>query len=64
MTALGEVADTFQVANDAGHIVHILAVADGALFQIPLVDMATIVADGIGYIEGEIIASFGGCHTE
>ena len=64
LSALREVADTLQVADDAGHIVHILAVADGTLFQIPLVDVAAVVTDGVGYIEGEIVATFGGGHVE
>ena len=59
-----EVAYPFQVADDAGHVVHVLAVADGALFQVTLVYVATVVADGIGYVEREVIASFLGRHLQ
>ena len=64
LAALREVADAFQVAYDAGHVVHIFAVADGAFMEIPFVDMATVVADSIGNIESEIIATLGSCHPQ
>ncbi len=64
LSTLREVTDTLQVADDTGHVVHILAVADGTLFEIPLVDMAAVVADGVGYVEGKVIAPFGGSHTQ
>ena len=59
LAALGEVADTFAVADDTGHVIHILAVAYGTFFERPFVDMAAVVADGVGYIESKVVASFG-----
>ena len=59
-----EIADTFQIADDAGHVIHILAVAMRTLLEIALVDMSAIVADGVGDVIGEIIATFLCCHAE
>ena len=63
LTALGEVADTFEITDDAGHVVHVLAVADRTFFEIPFVDMAAVVADGVGYVESKVVASFSSRHT-
>ena len=60
----GGVADTFQVANDAGHIVYIRTAAFGAFVQVTLVDMTTVVTDRVRDVESEVVASFLGCHTE
>lgn len=59
-----EVADAFQVADDAGHVVDVLAVAHWTLFQVAFVDMATVVADGVGYVEGEIVAPLCSRHAQ
>ena len=64
LAALGEIADAFEVADDAGHVVNILAVADGTFFEITLVDMAAVVADGVGYVECEVVAAFGGGNAQ
>ena len=63
LSALGEVADALEVADDAGHVVNILAVADGTFFEITLVDMSAVVTDGVGYVEGKVVASFCGCNS-
>ena len=35
-----------------------------ALLQIALVDMATVVADGIGDVEGKVVTTLLGCHLQ
>ena len=59
-----EIADTFQIADDAGHVIHILAVAMRTLLEIALVDMSAIVADGIGDVECKIVAPLLGRHAQ
>ena len=57
LTSLREVAYALQIADDTCHIVDILAAAMRTLLQVTLVDMTTIVADGVGDIEREVVAS-------
>jgi hypothetical protein len=38
--------------------------AYGTLFQVPLVNVATVVAYSIGYIEGKVVATLGRSHTQ
>ena len=64
LSSLREVTNALQVADNAGHIVHILAVTDGTLVQIPLVNVSTVVANGIRHVKGEVIASLCCCHAE
>ena len=47
LSSLREVTNALQIADNASHIVHILAVTDGTLVQIPLVNVSTVVANGI-----------------
>ena len=54
----GEVGHTFEITNDACEIVHILALAVWALREITLVDVSAVVAQCVGDVEGEIIATF------
>ena len=35
-----------------------------ALFEVSFVDVAAVVADGVGDVEREVVASFLGCHAE
>ena len=51
MPCLGEIADTLHISDDAGQIIHILAVTFGTFMQIPFVDMMAFVTYCIRYIE-------------
>ena len=64
MARLAEIADALQVADDAGQVVDVVAVALGAFLQVALVDVAAIVADGIGHVESEVVAAFAGSHAQ
>ena len=64
MAGLGEAADALHVADDAGEVVNVLAVAFGALVEVTLVDVAAVVADGVGNVEGEVVAAFLRGHAE
>ena len=55
---LREVADALQITDDTGHVVDILRMAVWALFQVALINMPTIVTNGIGNVESKIVASF------
>ena len=61
---LAEITDTFQVTNDTGQIVYVVAVAFGAFFQVTLVDMTAVVANGVRNVESEIVAAFAGSHSK
>ena len=63
LAGLGEAADTFHISDNAGKVIHVLAVAFRAFMEIALVDMATVVANGVGDIKGEIVAPFLRCHA-
>ena len=54
----GKTADALQVADDTCDVVNVLAVAVRAFVQVTLVYMTTVVADGIGNVKGEIVATF------
>ena len=64
LAGLAEVGDTAQVADDAGQVVDILGMAMGALLEVAFVDVAAVVADGVGNVEGEIVAAFLGGHLQ
>ena len=64
LARLGEIADSFQVADDTREIVHILTAADGTLVQVAFVYMPAIVASRIGDVESEVVGTFLRCHTE
>ena len=59
-----EIADPLQVANDARHVVHVLAVAMRSFLEVSLVDIATVVTDGVWDIEREVVASLFGCNAQ
>ena len=59
-----EVAYTLQVADDTSQIVEILRSAHRALMQVVLVNVTTIIAERVGNVEGEIVASLLCCHTQ
>ena len=64
MTRLAEIADAFQVTDDAGQVVDVVAVALGAFFEVTLVDVAAVVTDGVRNVEGEVVAAFTCRHTQ
>ena len=64
LSCFGEIAYSFQISDDSGKVIYIGAVAHGAFLEVTLVDMSTVVADGVGDVEGEIVAAFAGGHSE
>ena len=64
LTCLREVGYALQVANDTGHIVHVLRMAVRTLMQVALVDGSTLVAHGVGNIEREVVTAFLCCHLQ
>ena len=64
LTGLREVGNALQIADDTRHVIDILRMAVGALLQIALVDMAAVVADGVGDVEGEVVTTFLGSHLQ
>ena len=64
MPCLGEIADTLHISDDAGQIIHILAVTFGTFMQIPFVDMMAFVTYCIRNIECEVVATFGSGNTK
>ena len=64
LSCLGEVRDAFEIADDTCHIVHIVRVTFGTLMQIAFVYCSALVADGVRYIERELVASFDGSYVQ
>ena len=64
LPCLGEIADTFHISDDAGQIIHILAVTFGTFMQISFVDMMAFVTYCIRNIECEVVATFGSGNTK
>ena len=64
LAGLRETADAFHVADDAGEVVEVFAVANGTFVEVAFVDVAAVVADGVGNVEGEIVAAFLRSHAE
>ena len=64
LTGFGEAADALHVADNAGEVIDVFAVAFGALMEVALVDVAAVVADGVGDVEGEVVTAFLRCHAE
>ena len=64
LTGLREVGDALQIADDTRHVIDILGMAVGALLQIALVDMTTLITYRIGDVEGEIVTAFLGSHLQ
>ena len=64
LTGLAEVAHTFQVANDTGHIIYILRMTVRTLLQITFVDMTAVVTDCVRDVEGEVVATFTGGYAQ
>ena len=52
-----ECGDAFQIADDAGAVVDIVAAAGGTGMQGAFVDMAAFVADGNAHIHAEVVAA-------
>ena len=59
-----EVGNALEVADDAGEVVDVVAMAVRALGEIALVDATTFVAKRVGDIEREVVAAFHSSHTE
>ena len=59
-----EVRHPFHVADHAGQVVQVVAVALGALLQVALVDVPALVAYRVGDVEREIVASLGGRYAQ
>ena len=59
-----EVGNALEVADDAGEIVDVVAMAVRALGEIALVDATTFVAERVGDIEREVVAAFHSSHSE
>ena len=53
----GEVGDALEITNDACEIVHILTLAVRTFGEISLVDVSAVVAQRVGDVEGEIVAT-------
>ena len=53
----GEVGDSFEIANDSCEVVHVLASAFWAGFQVFLCDVSALIAKRVGNVEGEIVAA-------
>ena len=52
-----EIADPLHIADHARQVIDVLALAFGACLEVTFVDMAAVVADRIGNVEGEIVAA-------
>ena len=59
-----EVRNALEVADDAGEVVDVVAMAVRALGEIALVDATTFVAERVGDIEREVIAAFHSRYAE
>lgn len=57
LTRLREVANSLKIAYDTCHVVDIFASAMWTFLQIALIDMSTLVADGVGNVKCEVVAS-------
>ena len=64
LTVDGEVGDALEVADDAGEVVYVVTLAVRTLGEVSLVDATTVVAEGVGDVEGEIIAPLDGGDAE
>ena len=53
----GEVGNAFEITNDACEIVHVLTLTVRAFGEISLVDVSAVVAQRVGDVEGEIVAT-------
>lgn len=59
-----EVRNALEVADDAGEVVDVVAMAVRALGEIALVDATTFVAERVRDVEREVVAAFHSSHTE
>ena len=60
LPGLREIADSFHVADNAGQIIHVLAMTFRTLFQVSFVNVVAFVADRVRYIESKVIAALSG----
>ena len=58
LAGFGEAADALHVADDAGEVINVLAMAFRTLVQVTFVDVTAVVADGVGNVEGEVVTAF------
>lgn len=52
-----ECGDAFQIADDAGAVVDVVAAAGGAGVQGAFIDVAAFVADGDAHVHAEVVAA-------
>ena len=52
-----ECGDAFQIADDAGAVVDVVAAAGGACVQSTFVDVAAFVANGDAHVHAEVVAA-------
>ena len=64
LTGFGEVADALQVADDAGQVIDIVAVAMRTFLQIAFVYVSAVVADGVRNVESKIVSAFASGHSQ
>ena len=64
LAGLRETADAFHIADDTGKVVEVLAVAFGTFMEIAFVNVTTVVADGVGDVECEVVTAFLCSHAE
>ena len=56
-TTAGEGGYAFQIADDAGAVVDVVAAAGGTGMQGSFVDVAAFVADGDAHVHAEVVAA-------
>ena len=56
-SSAGESGYAFQIADDAGAVVDVVAAAGGTGVQGAFVDVAAFIADGYAYIHAEVVAA-------
>ena len=58
LARLREAADALHIANNAGEVIDVLAVALRTFVEVAFVNVSAVVADSVGDIEGEIVTTF------
>ena len=59
LAAFGPLGNQGQITDDTGGIIQIFTAALGAMLQLVLGNVAAIIADGIGNVEGEVVTAGG-----
>src|SRR5574344_995315 len=58
LTSCREIAYTFQITDDAGHVIYIFAMAFRTFVQITFVYVPTFIANRVWNVECEVVATF------